>query len=129
MPCVATKADVLAELASVTGSEALATLAQEYSEDIYVSTGGRSLEGQTTLRELCEGPCARVHMTPKLRCGGGPGGATTVTDTKRSLRTCRGRQAKVPSDADSEPEESMPKKVSRLTTHARTHPLARTNGF
>ena len=130
MPCVATKADVLAELASVTGSEALATLAQEYSEDIYVSTGGRSLEGQTTLRELCEGPCARVHMTPKVRCGGGPGGDTTdTTAVKRSLRTCRGQQAKVPSDADSEPEESMPKKVSRLTTHARTHPLARTNGF
>jgi hypothetical protein len=128
MPSDATKAVVLAELATVTGSEDLATLAQEYSKDIFVSTGGRSLEGQTTLRELCEGPCARVHMTPKVRCGGGPGGDTTdTTAVKRSLRTCRGQQAKVPSDADSEPEESMSKRVSRLTAHARTHP--RTNGF
>ena len=80
------------------------------------------------LRELREGPCARVHMTPKVRCGGGPGGDTTdTTAVKRSLRTCRGQQAKVPSDADSEPEESMSKRVSRLTAHARTHP--RTNGF
>ena len=48
MPWDATKAVVLAELATVTGSEDLATLAQENSKDIFVSTGGRSLEGQTT---------------------------------------------------------------------------------
>ena len=67
-------------------------------------------------------------MTPKVRCGGGPGGDTTdTTAVKRSLRTCR-LQPKVLCDADSEPEDSTPetvrKKVCRLTAHGspRTQP-------
>ena len=118
----------------VTGSDILATLGAEHMEDCVAGSADVVADGCEHDHADADHACDADHAVADADPGHGchadhalPHASDSVvahTDTtavQRSLRKRREQQAKVPSD-DSEPEESRPKKVSRLTAHARTQP-------
>ena len=121
----------------VTGSDIFATLGAEHMEDCVARSAGVVADGcepdHADADHACDADHAVAdadhgcHADHALPHASKPVDAhADTTAVQRSLRKRREPQAKVPSD-DSEPEESRPKKVSRLTAHARTQP--RTNGL
>jgi hypothetical protein len=107
----------------VTGSDILTTLGAEHMEDCVAGRADVVADGCEPDHAVADADHGCDHALPHAHTSDAHADTTAV---QRSLRKRREQQAKVPSD-DSEPEESRPKKVSRLTAHARTQP--RTNGF
>jgi hypothetical protein len=121
----------------VTGSDIFATLGAEHMEDCVAGSADVVADGcepdHADADHACDADHAvadadkSCHADHALPHASEPVDAhADTTAVQRSLRKRREQRAKVPSD-DSEPEESRPKKVSRLTVRARTQP--RTNGL